>query len=457
MNPINMLKIFSTLFVFGLSAYSNNRMLLAPTPPMGWNSYDSYGTYFHEKAANENLDVFITTFKPLGYEYFVIDGGWYIEYELHSGTLFPTTDKGYDVNIDKNGYFIPSKTYFPNGLKSIAEKCHRNGVKFGIHFLRGMPRKAVEWNTSVKGTAYFSRDIVNTNSICEWNPHTYGVDMSKPGAQEYYDGWIKLLADWGVDFVKADDITTHPDEIAAVQKAVKKCGRPMIISLSPGDHISGSEIPLYEQADMLRVTPDVWDFQQDIDACFIAWLTWQYVSVRTGFWFDMDMIPFGELQVMVPEGTARQMAGRGVHRFDNFTVPQKETFITMRAMAASPLMIGGVLKTLDSESMRLLTNAEMIACNQNGVMGHLVKNARDYSQIWRVDDRCCSDAGWIAVFNRTGEEITTLATVDRFGLNKNKNYSFSDIWNAREFIPGHIRLAPNGCLFLRFNVNTEDR
>jgi alpha-galactosidase len=270
---------------------------LAPTPPMGWNSYDSYGTYAHEQACFDNLKTFAETFKPLGYDYFVIDGGWYIEYELQPGTLFPTTDKGFGINMNEDGYFIPSETYFPNGFTGIADECHKNGVKFGVHFLRGMPRKAVELNTPVKGTKYFARDIVNTNSICPWNKHTYGVDMSKPGAQEYYDGWIQLLADYGIDFIKADDIVSYPDEIAAVQKAIAKCGRPMTLSLSPGGRVLGNEIKLYEKADMLRVTTDVWDTQHDIDECFDAWLTWQYVPVREGFWFDMDMIPIGELKV----------------------------------------------------------------------------------------------------------------------------------------------------------------
>jgi hypothetical protein len=103
----------------------------------------------------------------------------------------------------------------------------------------------------------------------------------------------------------------------------------------------GSQISLYEKADMLRVTGDVWDRQEDLDACFDAWLSWQYVPVREGFWLDMDMIPFGELQVMLPGKINEHMAGDGTHRFDRFTVPQKETFMTMRAMSASPLFMGG--------------------------------------------------------------------------------------------------------------------
>lgn len=108
-----------------------------------------------------------------------------------------------------------------------------------------------------------------------------------------------MLADTCVDFIKVADIVTYPAEITAVQKAIAKCGREILLSLSSGNCVLGSEIKLYQNADMLRVTGDVWD----IDKCFDAWLTWQYVPVRQGFWFDMDVILFGELQVMIPEGT----------------------------------------------------------------------------------------------------------------------------------------------------------
>jgi len=423
---------------------------LAPTPPMGWNSYDSYGTYAHEQACFDNLKTFAETFKPLGYDYFVIDGGWYIEYELQPGTLFPTTDKGFGINMNEDGYFIPSETYFPNGLKGIADECHKNGVKFGVHFLRGMPRKAVELNTPVKGTKYFARDIANTNSICPWNKHTYGVDMSRPGAQEYYDGWLQPLADYGIDFIKADDIVSYPEEIAAVQKAIAKCGRPMTLSLSPGGRVLGNEIKLYEKADMLRVTTDVWDTQHDIDECFDAWLTWQYVPVREGFWFDMDMIPIGELQVMIPAGTTRKMAGEGVHRQDHFTVAQKETFMAMRALSASPLMMGGVLPTLKGDDLRVLTNKEMIACNQNGKMGHLISN-RKYIQTWLTEERGTEqDNGWVAVFNRTAEKADTFVSLKTLGLDPDKNYELSDIWIETPFKPGKVELPPRGCVFIRY-------
>jgi hypothetical protein len=433
---------------------------LAPKPPMGWNSFDSYRLDIHEQACMENLKTFVEVFKPLGYEYFVIDAGWYYEYKLRPGTLIPVAgdDKILDDNLDKYGYLIPSHCFFPNGLKPIADACHKQGVKFGVHIMRGIPRKAVKLNTPVKGTKYFARDIADTASICVWCSLNYGVDMTKPGSQEYYDGFIQQLADYGVDFIKADDIVEFPAEIEAVVKAIEKTGRPITLSLSPGGRVLGNEIATYEKADMLRVTGDVWDKQSSIDKSFAAWEKWQHVPVREGFWFDMDMIPFGELRVTTPKDTPDDKAGHeGKHRFDNFTVPQKETFITMRALSASPLFMGGVLPTLDKESLRLLTNKEMIACNQNGKMGHMIEYS-DYVQTWLTQKRGAEkESGWVGVFNRSGEKKTTHVSLKSLGLEPDKKYNLYDIWGDKPFKAGQVELEPHGCLFIRYVNKNEDK
>lgn len=138
---------------------------IAQKPLLGWNSFDSYAVYLHEKAAYENLEAFVSKLKPHGYEYFVIDAGWFGEFELVPGTLFPAEKHAKKVSIDEFGRLEPSKTYFPNGIKPIVEKAHQQGVKFGIHLMRGIPRIAVEHNTPVLGTKYFARDIADTTNV----------------------------------------------------------------------------------------------------------------------------------------------------------------------------------------------------------------------------------------------------------------------------------------------------
>ena len=114
--------------------------------------------------------------------------------------------------MDEYGRLLPAPNRFPSsadgkGWKPMADYCHAKGLKFGLHLLRGIPRQAVEQNTPILGTNYHAADVADKNDPCPWNPDMWGVDPSKPGGQEYYDSVFKLFAEWGVDFVKVDDLS----------------------------------------------------------------------------------------------------------------------------------------------------------------------------------------------------------------------------------------------------------
>jgi hypothetical protein len=458
---INAALIF-VLSVRALTASVATSEALAQTPPMGWNSFDSYGVYLHEDAALANLEVMADKLLPYGYEYFVIDNGWFGEYTLQEGTIFPAEKHAHDIRIDEYGYFLPSEVYFPNGLKPIAERCHELGLKFGVHLMRGIPRKAYEMDLPIKGTSYTARDIANTNpeENCKWCYYCYAVDMSKPGAQEWYDGLIEHIASMGVDMIKYDDIVAHPDEVEAVAKAIVKTGRPILLSLSPGGKVDPEAIDFFKMGNMLRVTPDVWDEQKYIDLCFDAWRKWQGKE-QPGFWIDMDMIPFGQLQLMSPpssDGAKTVMdkgdialAGKGVNRWSQLSKPQMETFITMRALAASPLMMGGDLPTLDEFSLKLITDPDMLACNQNGVMGSLV-DEQDGVEIWRSKKRGFASAGWVGVFNRSTRVKTVELSAGRLGFKAEESIRLRDVWKARQLKLGEsVEIPANGVIFVAVN------
>jgi alpha-galactosidase len=131
-------------------------------------------------------------------------------------------------------------------------------------------------------------------------PSNYGIDMSKPGAQEFYNSLINQMAEWGVDFIKYDDIVSFPEEIEGVANAIEQCGRPIVLSLSPGGSTDPNHLEAFKRAHMLRVTRDIWDEQKGIDEAFDAWRRWKGKE-EPGFWIDMDMIPFGKLQLMSPK------------------------------------------------------------------------------------------------------------------------------------------------------------
>jgi alpha-galactosidase len=434
---------------------------LAPTPPMGWNSFDSYGVYLHEQTALANLEAMATKLKPHGYEYFVIDNGWFGEYKLQPGTLFAAEKHAHFIHLNEYGHFLPSKVYFPNGFKPIVDRARALGLKFGVHLMRGIPRQAYELNLPIKGTKYTARDIANKDpkENCTWCDYCYAVDMSKPGAQEWYDGLIQHIVDLGVDFIKYDDIVEHPDEVEAVAKAIRKTGKPIVLSLSPGDTVDPNAIGAFKQSNMLRVTKDVWDEQHYIDECFLAWRKWQGKE-EPGFWIDMDMIPFGQLQVMSrrsADPTRNIMSkgdialtGKGVIRWSQLTIPQMETFMAVRALAASPLMMGGDLPSLDYYSLRLITHPEMLACNQNGVMGRLVSE-RDGIESWNAARKGSKSEGWAGVFNRTEVPVQYQLTPEGLGL-VGADHRLRDIWGETNRSFGEtVTLMPNGVLFLKYS------
>jgi len=383
----------------------------APKPPLGFNSFDSYRTYLSEDKARALMDVMAEKYLPFGYEYFVMDAGWARNVELYPGSMYPKKRIG--VAMDEFGLLEPCKMYFPHGIKALADYSHQKGLKFGVWIIRGIPREAVERNLPIKGTRYFARDIADTNSICVWNQENYGIDMTKPGAQAYYNALINKLAGWGIDFVKVDDVVPNPEEIVAIAKAIEDGGHRMIYSLSPGDVHHPTHLPYYQRANMLRITRDIWDDPLSVEKGFYAWDQFQGTE-RPGFWPDLDMIPFGRLNVVatddIPDVPAENRA-----RQSQFNQAQMKTFITQRALAASPLIIGGDLLTMDDFSYRLLTNREMLACNQNGVMGMKVYRAGNID-VWLTPQATDPRRGWIGIFNRSKSHRKVTLTKQDLGL-----------------------------------------
>jgi alpha-galactosidase len=405
----------------------------AAAPFLGWNSYNCYGTNINENLTSQNLEAFIQKLKPAGYEYFVLDAGWYKHYDLKLNEKWPTDgDKQY-LTIDEFGRFVPSKVLFPNGFKSIISYAHNNGVKFGLHLMRGIPREAVAKNLPIKGTKYFAKDIANVKDTCNWSSLCFGVDMNKPGAQEYYNSVVELLANWGVDFIKYDDIVHKPLEVVATVKAIEKSGKRIILSLSPGDDIDEKDVEVFKQADMVRISRDIWDLREDIDISFDKWSKMVEYAGK-GFWLDLDMIPFGHLRIDYPVSKNKLKANRGYERMDYFTYAQKKTFITQRAMAAAPLFMGGALVSTPNIDFELITDVAMLQCNQNGITGKLVTRMSDYSQkidVWNTPKKKANNEGWIGIFNRKTYLDIFKIEKDKLGLQKNVHYDLYDIWGKK--------------------------
>ncbi len=408
---------------------------------MGWNSYTGYSIAVTEDELLKNIDFLSENLRQYGYDTVTVDNGWFL-----SGQ-----GKGISIALDKFGRPESHKHFFPHGLKYTIDYAHKKNVKFGIWLLRGINRRAVEENLPVEGTKYRMQDIVNMKSRCPWAAKpwwNYGVDMTKPGAQEYYDGLIRKYADMGVDFIKFDDIVPNPDEVEAVAKAIEKCDRKIILSLSPGDHIKVEHSDAYKKANMVRITSDIWDNRGSLETTFRRWEAMQdYTGPEAGSFLDMDMICFGRLYVTRNGGWDCKL-----------TKDQKRTFMVQRALAASPLMLGGVLYTMDEFSLSLFKHPDILACNRNAVIGKLVH--RDGKvDVWKTPERGNDRNGWIGIFNRDGKNKATIEVgTKELGLNAGRNCALKDIW-AKKMLPVAGRhtfeIPADGVAFLRYEQTKE--
>lgn len=358
------------------------KTLVAQTPPMGWNSWDCYGAAVTEDEVRGNAAYMATHLKDYGWEYVVVDIQWY-----EPGAVSSRYRPFVPLCMDDYSRLVPAENRFPSarggrGFKPLADYVHSLGLKFGIHIMRGIPRQAVHNGGRIKGTNVTARDIAHTNSICPWNTDMYGVDASKEGAQAYYDSLFELYAEWGVDFVKVDDIAasrlygSHLEEIRLIRRAIDRCGRPMVLSLSPGPAPLEHADFFAEHANMWRMTDDFWDKWPLLLDMFDRCKKWEGKS-RPGAWPDCDMLPLGRIGI-------RNVDGGAGDRRTRFTRDEQRTMMTLWTMFRSPLMFGGELRDNDEWTLSLLTNRDVLAMHRESSNARQVY--RDGSRIvWAAD------------------------------------------------------------------------
>ena len=393
---------------------------VAPAPPMGWNSWDSYGTTVTEAEVKANADYMAAHLKSHGWQFVVVDIQW-SEPNPRAHGYRPNAE----MAMDAYGRLIPAPNRFPSsadgrGFGPLAGYIHSKGLKFGIHIMRGIPRRAVAANLPVLGSSAHAADIADLNSLCRWNTDMYGVDMSKPGAQDYYDSILRLYAEWGVDFIKADDIARpfHGPEIAALHRAILKTGRPIVLSLSPGPADLSQAAFYAGNANMWRMWDDFWDRWQDLKAAFTRMIPWAD-RVKPGGWPDADMLPLGRIGIRAERGDDRQT---------RFTHDEQRTLMSLWSIFRSPLMFGGDLPSNDEWTLSLLTNDEVLAANQRGANPKQLF-ARGDAIAWT------SEAGpgsrYVAVFN-LADQGTADIPVQWKELGLEGKCAVRDLWERKD-------------------------
>ena len=369
-------------------------MLTLKKPPMGWNSYDYYDTTVDEEQIKKNADYMAQHLKKYGWEYIVVDIEWYA-YDVGTQRDEHQYIPFWKVEMDEYSRLLPCLQRFPSsangkGFAPLAEYVHKKGLKFGIHIMRGIPRIAAHHHDKIFGTDCTANQIAEPNNICSWNPDMYGINPRAKGAQEYYNSLMELYAEWGIDFVKCDDICrldadTAKEEIAMLHRAIEKCGRDIVLSLSPGPAIVDIAEYYHENANMWRITDDFWDSWDALRDMFDRCRKWQDY-VRDGGYPDCDMLPLG----WIGKGFNRE-------RQTNFTKAEQRTMMTLWCIFRSPLMLGAELPKLDDWTLSLLTNERVLFLLENS--SGAKETYRDEKIIvWKAAGRH-DDKKYLAVFN----------------------------------------------------------
>lgn len=382
----------------------------AVTPPMGWNSYDYYNTAVTEDEVRANAQFMAEHLKKYGWEYIVVDIEWYSN-DAGTKPQFQYIPFG-DDEMDAYGRLIPSPNRFPSakdgkGFKPLADYVHSLGLKFGIHIMRGIPRAAAHRHCPVLGSDVTADMVADPSSICGWNPDMYGVRATEAG-QAYYDSIISMYADWGVDFIKCDDICdswmyreipfSGWEETRMIHRAIEKTGRPIVLSLSPGPAHVDRAWEYSKYANMWRITDDFWDEWKPLKEMFRRCENWQD-HVKEGCFPDCDMLPVGLIG-----------GGFGNERKSRLSYEEQKTMLTLWCMFRSPLMIGADMSRMDEKTLALLTNEEVLALLDKNCSGRQVYRCED-AAVWCSRNQESGDA-YVALFNLSDEARSVAVSVD---------------------------------------------
>ena len=425
------LRCFLAALLFVVAATLAPAQNPAPTPPMGWNSWDAYGLTINEADFKANATV-LATVKQFGWQYAVIDEGWYME-NPNGRNL---ADKKY--LLDGNGILLPVVSRFPDsangaGFKPLADWVHAQGLKFGIHIVRGIPRDAVKANLPIAGTSFHAADAADLNSPCGWDDGNWGVADNAAG-QAYYDSMLRLYSGWGLDFIKVDCISDHPyrpTEIRQIAEAIRKTGRPIVLSLSPGPTAVEHEEFVGKYAQMWRISDDHWDiwsvvkkpadgeFPFGVKDAFDRLAKWA-PYVKPGNWPDEDMLPWGSLTPHPGWGEPRQSHETG---------DEQRTEFSLWAIARSPLILGANLTKLDAYTRQLITNKEVLDINQKAWESHPVANLPEgfeHARVWLAISGPSEAPRYdFAFFNLDDKPVTLRAKWQELHFTRAKHAAFN--------------------------------
>lgn len=345
------------------------------TPPMGWNSWNTFGRDINEQLILDMArKISETGLQSAGYNYIVIDDCWSLKQR------------------DKNGRLQPDPEKFPNGMKAVADALHEMGFKFGMYGCAG-------------------------TLTCDGYPGSFD--------HEYVDA--ATFAEWGVDFLKYD-YCFHSNLIHGrylyrrMGLALKNCGRDILFSACTWGNDETAKWVRETGANMWRSTPDVFD-------------TWE--SVKKIIDAQSDILPYGgagcfnDMDMMVVG-----MRGKGNVGLEGLNDDQYLLHFSVWALLGSPLFIGCDLREIDDATLNILKNKEVIAINQDAGCRQVMELHPLWAPQIKAYARYLEN-GDIAVgfFNLSEKEQLLRYEFEELGVQEStgKTLMLHDVWSGEEF------------------------
>ena len=375
---------------------------LALTPPMGWNTFNTFAGNFNEKLIREMADLLVSSgMKDAGYAYVIVDDNW----------TGPRDSLGF-LTVDANR--------FPSGLKDLSEYIHSRGLKLGLYSDAGY--KTCGGYTASRG-------------------------------HEFQDALV--FARLGADYLKYDWCNTEginaPGAYATMRDALRAAKRPMVFSMCEW----GNNKPWLWGAGighLWRTTGDItacWDCIDDHGGKYNSYGVMQILEMQEGLrayagpghWNDPDMLEVGN-------GT--------------LTVNESRAHFTLWCMLAAPLIAGNDLRTMSKATLEILTNKEAIAIDQDslGIQGFR-QTQPDSLEIWY---KPLQGGDWAVCFFNRGSKAATIRhdwkkevirdDVTMSELNcVRRSYALRDLWKKKRIDTTGDALvstiAPHDVLMLR--------
>jgi alpha-galactosidase len=358
------------------------KQLLASKPPMGWNSWNLFGSQISESAVREMADVLVASgLKDCGYEYLVVDDCWAVK-----------------DSRDTHGNLTPDPERFPNGMKPVADYVHSQGLKFGIY------SDAAEMT-------------------CAGYPGSYGFE-----AQD-----AALWASWGVDYLKYDYCHAPTDQASAIERytrmgqALKNCGRDILFSICEWGVREPWQWARQTGGQMWRATGDVMDnwttmlqapwWKPETEG--LPGLT-EAIAAQAGpgGWNDMDMLVVGL------NGTGH-IPGQGASFWEY------RMQMSMWSVLCSPLMIGCDIRAMSEETRTLLMNREILAINQDRLGRQAVRVRKEGPlEVWR---KPLADGSMVLALLNLGSESGHFAFgLAEAGWMEAEKAQVRDVWKGED-------------------------